>query len=215
MTSGTGPDTRVSPAEWVIAGFTASYMIVALIVALLKQNPEFIFYLVVMAVLIAITTVVHLQARLSRGALWGLSLWGLAHLAGGLMPVPESWPIKGETHVLYNLWLIPQWLKYDQLVHAFGFGVMTWICWQGLQRAFAHHQIQPRPTLGLMVLCVTGGMGFGAANEVVEFIATLTLPNTNVGGYENTGWDLVANLVGCLLAALLIAWGSPARANTR
>jgi hypothetical protein len=47
-------------------------------------------------------------------------------------------------------------------------------------------------------------MGFGAANEVVEFIATITLPGTNVGGYENTGWDLVANLVGCLLAALSI-----------
>ncbi|MFV1996026.1 MAG: hypothetical protein ACC661_11380 [Verrucomicrobiales bacterium] len=47
-------------------------------------------------------------------------------------------------------------------------------------------------------------MGFGALNEVVEFVATLTLPNTNVGGYVNTGWDLVANLLGCALAALII-----------
>jgi hypothetical protein len=48
-------------------------------------------------------------------------------------------------------------------------------------------------------------MGFGAANEVVEFLATLALPETNVGGYENTGWDLVANVVGCVIAALLIS----------
>jgi hypothetical protein len=54
------------------------------------------------------------------------------------------------------------------------------------------------------VLCAAGGMGFGALNEVVEFVAVLTLPETNVGGYENTGWDLVANLVGCVLAAVLI-----------
>jgi hypothetical protein len=51
-------------------------------------------------------------------------------------------------------------------------------------------------------------MGFGALNEVIEFIAVLTLPNTNVGGYENTGWDLVANLVGTIIAALVIRLGA-------
>jgi hypothetical protein len=54
------------------------------------------------------------------------------------------------------------------------------------------------------VLCAAGGMGFGALNEVIEFIAVLTIPNTNVGGYVNTGFDLVANLVGCVIAAVLI-----------
>ncbi len=29
-------------------------------------------------------------------------------------------------------------------------------------------------------------------------------PETNVGGYRNTGWDLVANLAGVSVAALLI-----------
>jgi hypothetical protein len=47
-------------------------------------------------------------------------------------------------------------------------------------------------------------MGFGALNEVIEFIAVLTIPNTNVGGYVNTGFDLVSNLVGCVIAAALI-----------
>ncbi len=32
---------------------------------------------------------------------------------------------------------------------------------------------------------------------------------TNVGGYLNTALDLVANLVGALIAALLIAWRAP------
>ena len=52
-------------------------------------------------------------------------------------------------------------------------------------------------------------MGFGALNEVVEFAATLSVPETNVGGYVNTGWDLVSNLVGCITAAILIRCLSP------
>jgi hypothetical protein len=110
--------------------------------------------------------------------------------------------------VLYNLWLIRGALKYDQVVHAYGFGVTTWLCWQALQAAVAGRAGCPRaavvPTFGLMVLCAAGGMGFGALNEVVEFIATLTLPQTNVGGYMNTGWDLVANAVGANGTAALI-----------
>jgi hypothetical protein len=50
-------------------------------------------------------------------------------------------------------------------------------------------------------------MGFGALNEVVEFAATQLLPDTNVGGYVNTGWDLVFNLVGSAAAALAIGLG--------
>jgi hypothetical protein len=52
------------------------------------------------------------------------------------------------------------------------------------------------------MLLVCMGVGLGALNEVVEFVMTLTLPETNVGGYENTGWDLVSNLIGALLATL-------------
>jgi hypothetical protein len=82
--------------------------------------------------------------------------------------------------------------------------LVTWILWQLLRRSWAARNIELQPTLGLMVLCATAGMGFGALNEVVEFFATLTVPETNVGGYENTGWDLVANAVGCILAAASI-----------
>ena len=65
-----------------------------------------------------------------------------------------------------------------------------------------------KPGLGVLILCAAAGMGFGALNEVVEFIAVLTIPNTNVGGYENTGWDLVANLTGPVIAVLSIRLGN-------
>ena len=41
-------------------------------------------------------------------------------------------------------------------------------------------------------------------NEVIEFAATLLVPETNVGGYLNTGWDLVANLFGATVAVTAI-----------
>jgi len=190
-----------------ILAFTLAYLAVATVAAVRGRSGEFLLYIGAMAVLLMVVAVVHARVKLTTATLWGLSIWGLAHVAGGLAPVPASWPIKGESHVLYNLWLAPGLLKYDQLVHAYGFGLVTWVCWQGLNGAFARSGANARPTVGLLTLCVAAGMGFGAANEVVEFIATLTMPETNVGGYENTGWDLVSNTVGCLTAAALIHAG--------
>ena len=192
-------------AELGVLVFTGLYMAIWLAASFLVKNDEFLFYFGVTCVLVVAVAAVHLRVRLHIGALWGLSLWGLAHVAGGLMPIPASWPINGDTHVLYNWWIVPGMLKYDQVVHAGGFGLVTWICWQSLRGAFARRGIAVKPTFGLLTLCVAGGMGFGALNEVVEFIATITLPGTNVGGYENTGWDLVANLVGGVAAAAIIA----------
>jgi hypothetical protein len=37
---------------------------------------------------------------------------------------------------------------------------------------------------------------------VIEFTATLLVENTNVGDYNNTGWDLVSNLTGSVAAAV-------------
>jgi len=181
-----------------VAVFTALYLAAAVPVALLSGNREFVFYIVVMVVLIVLVWTVHRQVGLATATLWGLSVWGFLHMAGGLVPI-------GDGSVLYNWWLIPERLKYDQVVHAFGFGLTTWVCWQVLAR----HLADPRPRLGPLIVSAAAGMGFGALNEIVEFVATLTVPETNVGGYVNTGWDLVSNLVGSVVAVLLIARFSP------
>ncbi len=203
LESGTTPITLLTPATVKVLVFTLAYLGVATIWAIGAGNSEFIFYIAVMAILIGAVTFVHSRVRLTTGVLWALSLWGLAHMAGGLVPVPDSWPINGDIRVLYSLWLIPDILKYDHVVHAYGFGTTTWVCWQGLRSVLVQHT-ELRPTFGLMVLCAAGGMGFGALNEVIEFAATLLMPETNVGGYLNTGWDLVSNLVGTTVAAILI-----------
>jgi len=196
---------RPRPRLLPLALFTIAYIALAVVGAIVNGNKGFIFYIVVMVVLIAGVSVVHRRSNLTGGLLWALSIWGLLHMAGGLMTIPDSWPRNGENAVLYSLWLIPNRLKYDQIVHAYGFGVTTMVCWHVVKHGLRDLQgWMPKPTLGLLVLCAAGGMGFGAFNEVVEFIAVLTIPNTNVGGYENTGWDLVANLTGCIIAAVIV-----------
>ena len=201
---------------WPVAAFTALYLAAATGGALLIGNREFLFYILVMLLLICAVWLVHRAVRLSTATLWALSIWGLAHMAGGLIVVPASWPISGDIRVLYSLWLIPERLKYDQVVHAYGFAVATWVCWQGLRAAIRQRGGDAVPTFGLMVLAAAAGMGLGALNEVVEFAATLLVPETNVGGYLNTGWDLVANAAGATTAALVI-WlrGAPALERER
>jgi hypothetical protein len=203
-------ERHFSRTTWGVLAFTAAYMAAALAALLRGGSGEFVLYLVVMLVLVVAVAWLHARVRLHPAALWGLSLWGLAHMAGGLVEVPASWPTAGASRVLYNLWLVPERLKYDHAVHAYGFGLTTCVCWQALRAVMAGYGVPAlrppalRPTWGLLALCAAAGMGFGAANEVVEFLATRLLPETNVGGYENTGWDLVANLTGCLLAAVLM-----------
>ncbi|MCB1277961.1 DUF2238 domain-containing protein [Prosthecobacter sp.] len=198
-----------SPKLLPVFLFNAAYMVAAVASSVIQGNREFIFYIVVMLVLIGVMSVVHRKVKLTAPLLWAFSVWGLAHMAGGLCPLPSGWPYNGDQAVLYSLWLIPEKLKYDQIVHAYGFGVTTWLCWHILSNALR----QPdggavRPTFGMLTLCAAAGMGFGALNEVVEFIAVLTIPNTNVGGYENTGWDLVSNLVGASITALIIRFSA-------
>ena len=189
----------------VLAAFTASYIIAAAIAAKLSNNGEFVFYLGVMIVMISSAMLIHHRVRFPISLLWCLSIWGLLHMVGGMVPVPNSWQIHGHINVFYSLWLIPDYFKYDQLVHAYGFAVTTWLCWECL--AFivkAYSQISLPPTIGVLTLCVCAGTGLGALNEVIEFMATLIFEETNVGDYTNTSWDLVFNLIGSIIAAVII-----------
>jgi uncharacterized membrane protein YjdF len=104
--------------------------------------------------------------------------------------------------------LHPDLPKYDQVVHAFGFAVATWAAGEALRRGFAASRIAWFMALVLI------GIGLGALNEVIEFAATRLMVGTNVGGYENTGWDLVSNLVGASVSALVYTQ-SPSRAPRR
>ena len=166
----------------ILATIVVIYYFGFLALGLATSNQQVVFYAVFMA--LSLTGVVWWDARshLSSLALGGLAFWGALHMAGGMVPI-------GDGRMLYNLWLLP-FVRFDHVVHSIGFG------FAGLAFSDA---LGPKASLALM-----GGLGFGALNEMVEFLITRIVPNTNIGGFENTGWDLVANTVGAVLAALWV-----------
>lgn len=192
--------------------FTCIYMAAAVSAAVGHGNREFIIYIGVLLVLVVFVCGVHRRCPVPPQVLWAFSAWGLLHMAGGLLPIPQGWVCGGSPAVLYNWWIIPGYFRYDQLTHAYGVGITSWLCWHILKSTLRSTAGSPlRPTPGILTLCAAGGMGFGALNEVIEFAATRILPDTNVGDYENTGWDLVANLVRSIIAVLIIRWREPSR----
>jgi hypothetical protein len=138
----------------------------------------------------------------SRGVLWGFVVWEFVHMAGGLIPV-------GHDHILYNAdWVIPL-VRWDRLVHAFGFGLATAASWQAIRLVLPpEHGATP----GIALLAALCGLGFGALIEVLEFLMTLVVP-TNVGDYVDTGWDLVSDLIGAAVVALWLTRYRPPRSN--
>ena len=189
--------------------FSLGYLLAALVGLGISRNLEFAFYFVSLLVIIAVALAVHAKVHFSDGVLWALSVWGAAHLAGGLVPLPADWSYHGDQAVLYSWWLIPRMLKYDHVVHAFGFGTTAVAAVQAMRgagqlrvvvRSVSGSGAGLKPTMGEMAAAVLIGCGLGSVNEVLEFIATRISPETNVGGYVNTALDLVANLTGAILA---------------
>jgi putative membrane protein len=192
---------EVKPRERAVALFTFAYVIAFSAWFILGGNYEFVVYLATMLLLIVLVGRSLRSAEYPPAMLWALSLWGLMHMAGGGVPVGGA--------VLYNLQVIPlgpadgEWtfLKYDQLVHAYGFGVTAWVLWH----LMARHYPVLQGTWTIYVYPALAAMGLGAVNEIIEFMAVLSVPDTNVGGYLNTALDLVFNAAGAVIAMVLVA----------
>ncbi len=202
------PPRRKNQLSKPLIAFVALYMLICSGLALKQGNTEFLMYAVVMVVFIAIVYALHRTINFSPLALWLLAIWGFMHMCGGTISIDPSLTDayraavtesqRPTAAVLYSMRIHPDLPKYDQIVHTFGFFSATIACFQGLL-ALLH---APR-TVPTAIAAALMGIGLGAINEVIEFIAVLTMPETNVGGYTNTAWDLVANTVGATCAGFL------------
>lgn len=167
--------------------------------AVSRSNYEFMLYAGVILV-VAITIIsVQQRVRFSGTILWGLTFWGLLHMAGGNLRVGDD--------VLYGLVLVPilpayEILRYDHFVHLFGFAVATLIC-HHLLRPYLRERIEHWCLLSILIVLM--GSGVGAINEIIEYLAVKTMPRTGVGGYDNTLLDMVFNLIGGLLAVFMLS----------
>ncbi len=160
---------------------------------LVTGSPLTVPYVVIVAVAFVGLAVADDRFRFRRVVLVGLTLWGLGHLAGGIVELDD-----GE-RILYNL-VFARWFHFDNVVHFVGFGTAGLACWSALRaRWLGDVEVGPVATVVFVALL---GCGVGAVNEVLEFLYTLAVPDTQVGGFQNTGRDLVANLLGGLTAGV-------------
>ena len=179
---------------------TALYIFIFSAYFLSIKNYEFLWYVAIMVFFFLLVLLTLRRTNFDFVVLGGLSFWGLLHMAGGGIKIGEK--------VLYALPVIHLFgegesliLKFDQLVHFFGFGVAT-IVFYHLLRPYLNNQIVNWTVL--YPLNILGGMGIGALNEVIEFVAVAVFGQTGVGGYWNTALDLVFNLLGAVAAAFFI-----------
>lgn len=158
-------------------------------------NTEFLGYIVVIALLVALGGTILVYARVPAWLLWLLSSVGLLHLLGAAVLVHGD--------ILYNYVPFPienptglTFIKFDQIVHTYGTGVAAALAYFFLARNTSFHW------LGLLVFSVLVASGVGALNEIIEFLAKMTVPDTDVGGYYNTAVDLCVNLLGAVLGTI-------------
>jgi len=189
---------HITKSQWTIIIVNAVYLICFGIYYIMKKNYEFMIYIGIVlffAVLIGLSIE---KVKYTNGVLWGLTAWGFFHMAGGSFPYKDGrW---------YDTILIPisesyQIFKYDQAIHIYGFFIATLVVWQ-LLKPILKKDIDKWTALSIVV--VMAGLGFGALNEIVEFGATLVMPNNGVGGYINTSLDLVSDIIGAIIAMVVI-----------
>ena len=182
------------------------YLVAAMSAAISLQNVDFlriyIPFFIATAMLIAF---LHRRIHFSDALLWFLTLWGALHLAGRLVAIPSTWDYDGKDQILYSWWVVGQWLRYDHILHAFGFGTCTWLTWEAL-RASIQQRLGRKlyPSMGMLFLCIFASMGLGAINETIEFLFIIDRSTLTISNYINTCQHLIANLLGALLVTVLI-----------
>ncbi|GAK59465.1 hypothetical protein U27_06450 [Candidatus Vecturithrix granuli] len=165
----------------------------------LRQNYEFLIYIGVIIFFLLLILLTNDRINFPNTVLWGLTAWSLLHMSGG--------GVYFGGQKLYSLMLIPLVgepyliFKYDQFVHIVGFGTAT-LAMYYLIKPLLRQTIQKWVALSIVI--VMAGLGVGALNEIIEFLATVLVPETGVGGYINTALDLVADLIGALGAIVYL-----------
>lgn len=166
------------------------------LLTIVLQNYEFLLYAITVAILATIIFRTGQYFNFSQAGLWLFNVWLILHICGGLAFY------QGQR--FYDLVLIDlvgdpyHILKYDQAVHFFCYVVMSILMWSVVRK------ISKKDASSAVVCVVTilAASSIGAINEIIEFLAVVTLGTDGVGGYTNTAIDLVANLLGAITGTL-------------
>lgn len=175
----------------VLIVFTALY--------LAASNFEFLGYAIALLALVGVIAWSDKWFTYSPTALVLFTLWMFFHLFGGYLPIGSIrlydvmlWPVVGDPYFI---------LRYDQVIHAFCYFMMTFFVYP-IVKPFANKKA---PLFPILLITVLASAGIGSINEILEFGMVVFLESNGVGGYYNTALDIVANMVGAIIAGVVIA----------
>ena len=162
-----------------------------------KMNYEFIIYLSVVLAAFTAVALSFKRVRYTIDILVGLTVWAILHMAGGAVNI-------GDVR-LYELILFPlsdklPIFRFDQFVHIWGFGTTTLLCYHLLKPSLKSEA----SGFSLWMTVAMAGLGIGAVNEILEFFVTLAVPESGVGDYINTSLDLIADIIGAIIAVFIV-----------
>lgn len=184
---------------WPVALFCAVYLIIGGLYFLQDFNIEFVIYVGVIFAAFALLFGTLPVTKLPPWLLWLVAFWGLLHILGGSVTTPDgvlfAWRIYPFLDYGGDFYI----LKYDQVVHAYLYGVMAVVFLYVIAKTLG----AKRPWWIVALIALMASMGVSALNEIMEFLISVTLERNGVGGYENAMLDLIFNFSGALIATIL------------
>jgi putative membrane protein len=185
--------------------FSTLYLLAGGLYFLQDLNLEFVIYVAVIVAIFAGVFATLRSTQFPIWMLWLLSVWGLMHVAGGAVQTVDGVLFAYKIYPFLDLGGDFYILKYDQVVHAYLYGLVAMM---------AYHTL--RVLLGikgntfLVALAATMiSLGISGLNEIMESIIAVTIERNGVGGYENAMLDLMFNLGGAVVGAvtmILVEW---------
>ncbi len=179
--------------------FSALYLGIGGLYFIQDLNFEFVIYIGVIVAAFALLFGTLKTTQLPVYVLWLISIWGLMHILGGSVPTPDGVLFAYKIYPFVDLGGEFYILKYDQVVHAYLYGVMALVFLHVLRHTLG----AVKPMWIIVLLALMASMGVSALNEIMEFIIAISLERNGVGGYENAMLDLIFNFSGAFLALCL------------
>ncbi len=181
--------------HYILIALNALYLIGTGVYFLSNRNNEFIIYTGLIVVVMSGAFLTLRYSRFPVWMLWGLSLWGLMHVLGGAVVVGDRVLFAQRIYPFLDLGGEFYILKYDQIVHAYLFGLLAIMSHHIMRTVFAvqGHKV------AIYVMAIMVSLGVSSMNEIMEFFISLTMKN-GVGGYDNTMLDFCFNFAGAVIA---------------
>lgn len=171
----------------LLTGVTTLYVALWTVYGIATGAAGVYGYLVWMVFALGLIMCVDGLARFSTHVLVLLCIVGFCHMAGANLEISGA--------ILYRqVWF--GFIRYDYLVHVFGLGSAGLAVWETTRRMLAADG-----GMRAAVVVILGANTVGALIEIGEYLAGLTLGQVRVGAYANNMQDLIANLIGSLVAA--------------